>query len=114
MDSGIGLLPAAAAVRRLRPDAELLLSNDPDGMPWGPRTPEDLTGRAKQVLVTTPFGFRRQEIPGMPYETHRSGWYPWEFGQRFRVRRWQVFPGHYTRFFRRPKLFQVLALLEAR
>ncbi len=49
MDSGIGLLPAAAAVRRLRPDAELLLSNDPDGMPWGPRTPEDLTGRALAV-----------------------------------------------------------------
>ncbi|MFF8415161.1 glutamate racemase [Streptomyces omiyaensis] len=49
MDSGIGLLPAAAAVRRLRPDAELLLSNDPDGMPWGPRTVEDLTGRALAV-----------------------------------------------------------------
>ncbi|MFB6831247.1 glutamate racemase [Streptomyces hydrogenans] len=49
MDSGIGLLAAAAAVRRLRPDAELLLSNDPDGMPWGPRTPEDLTGRALAV-----------------------------------------------------------------
>ncbi|MEU3610306.1 aspartate/glutamate racemase family protein [Streptomyces sp. NPDC035033] len=49
MDSGIGLLPAAAAVRRLRPDAELLLSNDPDGMPWGPRTPEDLAGRALAV-----------------------------------------------------------------
>ncbi|MGW1011512.1 glutamate racemase [Streptomyces termitum] len=49
MDSGIGLLAAAAAVRRLRPDADLLLSNDPDGMPWGPRTPEDLTGRALAV-----------------------------------------------------------------
>lgn len=35
MDSGIGLLAAAAAVRRLRPDAELVLSSDPDGMPWG-------------------------------------------------------------------------------
>ncbi|SDJ38466.1 glutamate racemase [Streptomyces indicus] len=46
VDSGIGLLPAAAAVRRLRPDADLVLSNDPEGMPWGPRTPEDLTGRA--------------------------------------------------------------------
>lgn len=49
MDSGIGLLPAAAAMRRLRPDADLLLSNDPDGMPWGPRTPEDLTERALAV-----------------------------------------------------------------
>ncbi|MCF3963643.1 glutamate racemase [Streptomyces fuscigenes] len=46
MDSGIGLLAAAAAVRRLRPDAELVLSLDPDGMPWGPRTPEDVAGRA--------------------------------------------------------------------
>ncbi|MDG4865170.1 aspartate/glutamate racemase family protein, partial [Streptomyces sp. T-3] len=49
MDSGIGLLPAAAAVRRLRPDADLVVSNDPDGMPWGPRTPEDLTARALAV-----------------------------------------------------------------
>ncbi|MGN5377829.1 glutamate racemase [Streptomyces lasalocidi] len=49
MDSGIGLLPAAAAVRRLRPDADLVLSWDPDGMPWGPRTPEDITQRAIAV-----------------------------------------------------------------
>ncbi|MBZ6210137.1 aspartate/glutamate racemase family protein [Streptomyces olivaceus] len=49
MDSGIGLLAATAAVRRLRPDADLILSLDPDGMPWGPRTPEDLTRRALAV-----------------------------------------------------------------
>jgi len=49
MDSGIGLLPAAAAVRRLRPDADLVLSWDPDGMPWGPRTPDDITRRALAV-----------------------------------------------------------------
>lgn len=49
MDSGIGLLAATAAVRRLRPDADLVLSLDPDGMPWGPRTPEDLTERALAV-----------------------------------------------------------------
>lgn len=49
MDSGIGLLPAAAAVRRLRPDADLVISSDPDGMPWGPRTPQDLTERALAV-----------------------------------------------------------------
>ncbi|MFJ9344099.1 glutamate racemase [Streptomyces sp. NPDC101733] len=49
MDSGIGLLAAAAATRRLRPDADLLLSSDPDGMPWGPRTPADLTERARVV-----------------------------------------------------------------
>ncbi|MEG3628306.1 glutamate racemase [Streptomyces poriticola] len=49
MDSGIGLLAATAAVRRLRPDADLILSLDPEGMPWGPRTPEDLTARAVAV-----------------------------------------------------------------
>ncbi len=43
MDSGIGLLAAAAALRRLRPDADLVLSSDPDTMPWGPRTPEEVT-----------------------------------------------------------------------
>jgi glutamate racemase len=46
VDSGIGLLPTAAALRRLRPDADLVLSSDPDGMPWGPRTPEDVTAHA--------------------------------------------------------------------
>jgi glutamate racemase len=46
MDSGIGLLAAAAALRRLRPDADLILSSDPDGLPWGPRTPEDVTARS--------------------------------------------------------------------
>lgn len=45
VDSGLGLLPAAAAVRRLRPDARLVLSSDPDGMPWGPREPADLGER---------------------------------------------------------------------
>ncbi len=46
LDSGIGLLAAAAALRTLRPDADLVLSADPDSMPWGPRTPEDLTEHA--------------------------------------------------------------------
>ncbi|MFE3826997.1 glutamate racemase [Streptomyces sp. NPDC059092] len=49
MDSGIGLLAAADAVRRLCPDADLVLSSDPDSMPWGPRTPEDVTERALAV-----------------------------------------------------------------
>ncbi|MGK5531417.1 glutamate racemase [Streptomyces sp. URMC 129] len=48
VDSGIGLLAAAAAFRRLRPDASLVLSSDPDGMPWGPRAPEEIAGRALQ------------------------------------------------------------------
>ncbi|MFD5748810.1 glutamate racemase [Streptomyces sp. NPDC127033] len=49
MDSGIGLLAAADAVRRLCPEADLVLSSDPDSMPWGPRTPEDVTERALAV-----------------------------------------------------------------
>ncbi|WP_407554271.1 aspartate/glutamate racemase family protein [Streptomyces sp. Pv4-95] len=49
MDSGTGLLAAAAAVRRLRPDADLVLSSDPDGLPWGPRTPDDVAARALAV-----------------------------------------------------------------
>lgn len=48
MDSGIGLLAAAAAVRRLRPDADLVLSCDPDHMPWG-RAPEGVTAHALAV-----------------------------------------------------------------
>ncbi|MFJ1757955.1 glutamate racemase [Kitasatospora sp. NPDC088134] len=47
VDSGLGLLAAAAAIRRLRPDADLVVSCDPDGMPWGPRTPEDVTAHAR-------------------------------------------------------------------
>jgi len=46
INSGIGLLAAAAAVHGLRPDADLVLACDPDGMPWGPRTPDGITERA--------------------------------------------------------------------
>ncbi|MQS10046.1 glutamate racemase, partial [Streptomyces alkaliphilus] len=46
IDSGLGLLAAAAAVRRTRPDVSLVLSGDPDGMPWGPREPGDIAARA--------------------------------------------------------------------
>ncbi|MFJ6138957.1 glutamate racemase [Kitasatospora sp. NPDC092286] len=46
MDSGIGLLAAAAALRKLRPDADLVLSSDPASMPWGPRTTEEVTALA--------------------------------------------------------------------
>lgn len=77
------------------------------------RVLDALVRRADKVLVTTPWGFRRQEIPGQPFETHRSGWYPWEFGSRYRVHRWQVYPGHYSRFLRRPRLWQILVLLSA-
>lgn len=45
INSGIGLLAPAAALHRLRPDADLVLASDPDGMPWGPRAPEDIASR---------------------------------------------------------------------
>jgi glutamate racemase len=46
INSGIGLLAPAAALHRMRPDADLVLAPDPDGMPWGPRTPPDIAERA--------------------------------------------------------------------
>jgi glutamate racemase len=46
INSGLGLIAAAAALHRKRPDADLVLATDPDGMPWGPRTPDDIVGRA--------------------------------------------------------------------
>jgi glutamate racemase len=46
INSGIGLLAAAAELHRLRPDADLVLAMDPDGMPWGPRSPGDIAQRS--------------------------------------------------------------------
>jgi glutamate racemase len=46
INSGLGLLAAAAELNRLRPDADLILALDPDGMPWGPRTPDDIALRS--------------------------------------------------------------------
>lgn len=46
INSGLGLLGAAAALRRLRPHAGLVLSMDPDGMPWGPRRPDEIAARS--------------------------------------------------------------------
>jgi len=46
INSGLGLLAAAAELHRLRPDADLVLAMDPDGMPWGPRTPGDIAARS--------------------------------------------------------------------
>lgn len=37
IDSGLGLLPTAAWLRKLRPEVDLLLQTDPDGAPWGPK-----------------------------------------------------------------------------
>jgi glutamate racemase len=46
INSGLGLLAAAAALRRARPDADLVLAMDPDGMPWGPRHRDDIAARS--------------------------------------------------------------------
>lgn len=48
LNSGLGLLAAAAQLHRLRPGADLVLSMDPDGMPWGARTPGDIARRSLQ------------------------------------------------------------------
>lgn len=42
VDSGLGLLGYADALHALRPDVGLVLSLDPDNMPYGPRTPDDV------------------------------------------------------------------------
>jgi SAM-dependent methyltransferase len=81
--------------------------------PVGYRVLDALTSRAQRVLVTTPWGYRPQEIPGMPFETHRSGWLPWDFTRRYRVHRWLAFPGHRTRHLRLPRLWQLLAVVSA-
>ncbi len=46
INSGIGLLAPAASLHRMHPGAELILAPDPEGMPWGPRTPENIAERA--------------------------------------------------------------------
>ena len=77
----------------------------------GHRVLAGLLRRSRRVLVTTPLGFRAQEIPGLPFETHRSGWWPWDFG-RYRVRRRRIFPGHFTRHLKLPRLWQLLVVVE--
>ncbi|OFE17998.1 glutamate racemase [Humibacillus sp. DSM 29435] len=42
VDSGLGLIGHAAALRALRPDLSLVLSMDPDHMPYGPRSPDEV------------------------------------------------------------------------
>jgi glutamate racemase len=57
INSGIGLLATAAELHRLRPDADLVLAMDPDGMPWGPRTPGDIAQRSLACArATAAFG----------------------------------------------------------
>src|ERR1022692_630741 len=49
LNSGLGLLATASELNRLRPDADLIVAMDPDGMPWGPRTPQDIAERSLAI-----------------------------------------------------------------
>ena len=49
LNSGLGLLAAATELHKLRPDADLIIAMDPDGMPWGPRTPTDIAERSLTI-----------------------------------------------------------------
>jgi hypothetical protein len=70
--------------------------------------------RSRRVLVSSPWGFRPQEVPGQPFESHRSGWTPLDFRRRYRIHALRVFPGHLSRFLRLPKLWQFVVVLSAR
>jgi glutamate racemase len=53
INSGLGLLATASELHKLRPDADLLIAMDPDGMPWGPRTPQDIAERSLAIARAT-------------------------------------------------------------
>lgn len=105
------VLPAEAAGYDLALFIDVIEHFEKDA---GYRVLDELTRRARRVLVATPLGFRPQEIPGMPFETHRSGWRPDDFRGRYRVEAMRQFPGHYSRWLRLPKLWQLVALVSAR
>jgi glutamate racemase len=53
INSGLGLLATASELHKLRPDADLIIAMDPDGMPWGPRTPQDIAERSLALARAT-------------------------------------------------------------
>lgn len=56
VDSGLGQLGFAEALLDARPELSLVLSMDPDHMPWGPRPVEEVTDRVLAgVEATLPF-----------------------------------------------------------
>ncbi|MCU1698123.1 MAG: glutamate racemase, partial [Mycobacterium sp.] len=52
IDSGLGMLPTGAWLRKLRPDIDLLLMMDPDGAPWGPKPEQWVTDRVLETART--------------------------------------------------------------
>lgn len=56
VDSGLGLVAYADALLSLRPDLSLVLSMDPDHMPYGHRTPDEVRGLIlASARATLPF-----------------------------------------------------------
>src|SRR5258708_8071066 len=49
LNSGLGLLAAASELHHLRPEADLVIALEPEGMPWGPRPPEDIAERSVRI-----------------------------------------------------------------
>ncbi|MBB5914542.1 glutamate racemase [Nocardia transvalensis] len=49
IDSGLGMLPTGAWLRKLRPDLDLLLQTDPDGAPWGPKPEQWVVDRVLEA-----------------------------------------------------------------
>jgi hypothetical protein len=82
--------------------------------PDGYRALERLTQVARRVVVSTPLGFREQDTPHLPFEIHRSGWYPWEFGRRFKVHKLKLLATRRRRYLRLPSTWQILAVVSAK
>lgn len=67
IDSGLGLLPTGAWLRKLRPDIDLLLQMDPAGAPWGPKPEQWVVDR---VLETARISLREgAEVIVLPCNT---------------------------------------------
>lgn len=49
INSGLGLLATASELHRRHPEADLVVAMDPDGMPWGPRDPQDIARRSLAI-----------------------------------------------------------------
>jgi glutamate racemase len=49
INSGLGLLATASELHRRHPEADLVIAMDPDGMPWGPRSPQDIANRSLAI-----------------------------------------------------------------
>ncbi|MEO6997330.1 MAG: aspartate/glutamate racemase family protein [Terracoccus sp.] len=53
VDSGLGLIGYAAALLEMRPDLSLVVSMDPDHMPYGPRSPDEVRALVLEAARAT-------------------------------------------------------------